>query len=256
MKEVEHATIEKSLSIKEQLFRQACQFLVESKEIDKLSKELRVNLFMFLTTQLIRTPEFRLEIKEMREHLLNILAKERGIDIPNGLRIAITPEYAKRLHLSFMLDPKFVIGLSEMLNSKKWLVLENETSLPLWSSDHPITFFNQYPFDGNLGILSPGVEIHFPLTPNLALTSIDPNFTRLRGGSIKMVEDNVVFHNELQTLSATRFIYSPNDDFMIAKRYLKVNPTYKNPRRRRWTVNNDSNKIEFLRTLKGERITE
>lgn len=201
--------------------------------------------------QLIRTPEFRAYVEQMNKHSSKVFAKESGTK-RHDIAFLLSPDNPKRLHLSFILNPKVVTEFVEFLYYKNSIVFENKTSTPLWTSDHPVTLFNHYNYPGNLGIMSQGVEIHFPVTSRLSLSSFDPRFSTIK--EINMKADNVIFHNELQTQTATRFIYSPSPDFRIAERYLEINPTYRNPQRRRVVVKSHPEKVEFLRTMYGHRI--
>ncbi len=82
---------------------------------------------------------------------------------------------------------------------------------------------------GNLGLLSPGIEIHFPLTKNLCLLSFDPRIHRLRSPK-GMSEHNVIHENMLQLHYSSRFIYaSSNNDFDRARIFLSDYPQFRNP---------------------------
>lgn len=129
---------------------------------------------------------------------------------------------------------------------KHWVVLRNTTGIPLWTSDNPISIYNEYGGEGNLGIVSPGVEIRLPLTTNLLLFSYDPNTNPpLKNGS-KMTSAMVKTANQYQLRSATRFIYSFSDDFDLASKYLIANPKFRNPKRSRWKVFFNEGKIETI----------
>jgi hypothetical protein len=47
-------------------------------------------------------------------------------------------------------------------------------NIPLWTSDNPISYHNDFNYEGNLGTWSPGIEIRFPLKQDLLLFSYDP----------------------------------------------------------------------------------
>lgn len=178
--ELSPATVEKNMAKKEEMFAKVFAYLIQLKSMEHIRSDTREVIFLFLATQLLRTKEFRSDIKNTYEQMINLLAKESGIKIPENLQVYITDDSAKRMHLDMLLDPNVVFYFAKTLGSKIWTVIENTTDDPLWTSDHPITFFNNYAYVGNMGILSPGVEIHFPLNDKLCLTSYDPAFARVR----------------------------------------------------------------------------
>ena len=124
-----------------------------------------------------------------------------------------------------------------MLNDKTWIIQENHSDVSLWTSDNPIALHNQLKFKdgwGNLGILSPGIEIHFPLTPKLLLLSYDPSTHRLISNDVK--SEYAIRHNNYQVTNSARFLYSNSNNFEMAKKFLKEHPHYKNPNRERGTL--------------------
>jgi hypothetical protein len=92
----------------------------------------------------------------------------------------------------------------------------------------------------------PGVEIRFPLTHNLLLFSYDPERHIPVKNKDSLIPAQVEQANELQIKSSTRFIYSPQDDFEIARLYLNNYPEYRKPDRSRWKVISDRHKTEFI----------
>lgn len=243
--ELAPATVENSMAVKERIFSKVLKDVIRRKSLQGIRSFAIEVFFLFVATQMLRTNLFRTEVKDAYEQLANIMAKESRIKIPEHLKVYITDDSAKRLHLSMLLDPEVVFSHARALSSKKWVISENNTGEPLWCSDNPIAFFNFFSYPGNLGILSPGVNIHFPLSDTLWLTSYD-QWTRMRKG--KIVPENIMFQNELQTESSHQFIYSKKNDFSTAKRYLDANPESRNPYRSRSIVKSDHNKIEFLKS--------
>jgi hypothetical protein len=146
-------------------------------------------------------------------------------------------ESMKKSHLSLLLTtvPKF----ANILADKVWVVLENDTDSPLWTSDNPLTLSNSIdygPYYGNLGLLCRGLEISFPLTPKLCLYSFDPKSHKLRGNDKKMNRDNIVYHNRLQVQKSTRYVFSKTHDFDLAEGFLTEYPQYRDPYRQRGKI--------------------
>jgi hypothetical protein len=246
--------VEKALGrVESRFLSKSYNELLRIKNYGKLSHAFKGWFCLFLAFQLMRTNETRLKIKEMMEKVVFEIAKdewarETGKKIPDGLTIKFTdPEYVKFLHVD-MLWPNLEIffDLGKYFFNKHWAVLINKTEVPLWTSDNPISFYNVYGPEGNLGIMSPGVEIRFPLSSNLLLFSFDP-FTNIPlTNRTRMSTSMVNFANLLQVRSSTRFVYSATNDFKSARNYLTNNPRFRNPKRSRWKVFTDKNRIETI----------
>jgi len=123
--------------------------------------------------------------------------------------------------------PKF----ATILSKKKWVIRENNTQTLLWTSDNPIALHNDYDLEdfGNMGIASPGIEIHFPLTPNLILLSYDPTVTGITTDPTD--SEHVRRHNCYQVESSVRYLFSKNNDFQDAIDYLNKYPDLRDPKR-------------------------
>jgi len=247
--------VEQSLTrVEQRFFVNAYNEILRLKNYSKLSHSTKGWLCVFLAFQLMRSKDTRMRVKEIREKVVMEIAKdelerEEGIHTPDSLRLRFTdPEYAKALHIDFMMkdgvEPFFEIA--NYLGNKKWVVLRNVSPYCLWTSDNPLSFQNNYGGEGNLGIMCPGVEIRFPLSRNLLLYSYDPKLDAPRRNNEKISKEAVDLANQMQVVSSTRFIYSCNNDFDIAKKYLNKYPKYKNPERSRFKVTLSGNKIEAI----------
>jgi hypothetical protein len=218
--------------------------LLRKKNYNKISRQDKAWVCIFLGLQLMRSNNMRLAIKEMREKALVEIAKdelerEKGFKLPDGLRIRFTyPEYIKALHLDFMTRDgiETFIEFGNHFFNRDWVVLRNVTEIPLWTSDNPISFYNRYGDEGNLGIVSPGLEIRLPLSSKLLLFSYDPKTDPPHRNNDKMLSKMVELSNKLQVESSTRFIYSNSNDFDLAKKHLQKYPKYKNPDRSRFKI--------------------
>ena len=147
--EIERSAIEKALGRIEQVYFQE---LIRLKNFARFSHKLRKHLFIFLAVQLLRTNETRLQTKQMHERLLVALAKDYGIDIPKGIKINISKDNAKAEHLLFLSDTDIFAELAKFLFNKRWIICINKTKVPLWALDNPISFHNEFTYEGNLGI--------------------------------------------------------------------------------------------------------
>ncbi len=246
--------VEKSLArVESRFLYKAYNELVNIKNYRKLSHESKGNICLLLAIQLVRTSEARIRTKELREKVVMELAKdelarEQGITFPDWLSFKFTdPEYVKWIHIDFIWpEPKLFLELGKVFFNREWAVIINKTGNPLWTSDNPISLYNIYGQEGNLGIMSPGVEIRFPLTSELLLYSYDPNTNPPIINGTKISASMLELANQVQLRSSTRFVYSRTDDFSLAKRYLKSNRKFCNSARPRWKVFTKDNKIETI----------
>jgi len=193
-----------------------------SQVLQKISLDIQdcYYFFLFLSCQWIRTTQFRNEMKSMDEQL-----KVKLKDSQLAKQLSRSHDTLKIQQMSFILEPMF--KFADILSKKKWVIYLNDTNKPLWTSDNPIVLHNKLKYHGNIGLLAKGIEIHFPLTNHMVLVSFDTSTHRAK--NYNLVSENVKHENFLQTVYASRFIYSINNDFTIAKLILKEKPEYRNP---------------------------
>ena len=241
--------IEKGLShVEHDFFVGPYYELINKKNFKKLSHGMKENLFIFLSVQLVRTEEYRLELKDLHEQVLASMTKDFSNErVSERLKIKISKVYSQLEHISHLDTDTFFL-YARFLFNKEWVLLLNKTESPLWTSDNPLSFYNSFGSAGyNFGILSPGVEIRFPLNRELLLLSYDPKTHPPMTNKTRMLESDVALANETQIRNSTRVICSPTSDFRYAVEYLKRNPKYKNPDRKRWDVISYPDRIEFGR---------
>jgi hypothetical protein len=179
---LERGFVENFLSEHENNFSKAYNELIKQKDISKLSQESINDFFLFMASQMLRTLGYRLDLENVLSRVYdkvfspvanNFLKKEES-RLAGHVRVSAEPEEGKLMQLQNMMEnlPLF----AHILTSKKWWINENFYDIPLWTSDNPVVLrneLNQGRYRGNLGLLSPGIEIHFPLTKNLRLFSFD-----------------------------------------------------------------------------------
>lgn len=231
--DVPQGTLEGLLAKMDGICSQAYNKLIQTRDLQKLSQSEKMDLFIFLAFQFLRTGETRLGFKEISEKTLNSIFGENGMKmIPKELKVTYTADSIKKIQAQMLIENS--ARLATIFSKKKWVVRENNTDVPLWTSDNPIALHNQLKFSngwGNLGLTVPGIEIHFPLTSNLIMFSHDPTTHKLTSG--EMSREHIIRHNNYQVTSSIRFLYSRSPDFDIARGYLKKQPKFKNPDRDR-----------------------
>lgn len=243
-------TIEHSLSIFEskiskQIYNDLISF--ENHTIFEIPQYKRL-FSEFIAVQLIRTKNMREGLKVQFKQLKEILIDDvENFDNVFGKLIQEmdSDEFVKETQLQFF-NPERVRYFANLFFNKKWVLLVNETDIPFWSSDNPITRFN--PFDlspySNMGIISWGIQFYFPLSTRLCLCMLDPeryssfnkmekidpdniqqNIFEVEKMSITM--EDVLFLNSLQVKECYRQVYSKIDDFELAEKMVKEDPSIK-----------------------------
>ena len=109
-------------------------------------------------------------IKSLRTWLSD---KQLSEEFDKEIKEVNTEEGIRRLQLGSI--ARLLLADNEevnMLLDLKWSILENNTTIPFWTSDHPIVRYNPIDFSpyGNLGTLCRGIQIFFPLTPKLGIS--------------------------------------------------------------------------------------
>ena len=237
---------EKYLSNFESQINPVCKKLVKTGDLGKLNWNERVTMATFVAIQDTRTQEARIALKEIGETLIGKIVETMPI------RVEMTDKEIRK-HLSKFIAAKVEVlakgtqtrllkeainSLAEMLLGLEWILIENKTNMLLWTSDNPVNKYNPIkpPADlGNLGYLSPGIEIFLPLSPNLCLCLCDLGSHKLIP-SEKMVmrsKQNVIYQNHIQLAQSSRHIFSQNSDFKLAVKILEDQPSLRDPQRKR-----------------------
>ena len=236
--------VEKELGSVEGNFNTAYEALVESKDLTRLTEENKQAISNFVATQLIRTMEYREGYSFSINSLKELLSGENMTDTLRQELDEVTQEDAiKENHISMIKEfPQTTVPI---LNSKKWVLIINNTEMMYNTSDHPITLYN--PEFNSRGIDSPGIQIFFPLNPTLCLTIVDPIAYGHHSDKIisKDVENSKLI-NYLQVARSHRFVFSKTDDFSVADDVLNQKPEFRESNRKRGTWQFlDNTKIQY-----------
>jgi hypothetical protein len=232
-----HQLVEKKLSEHEKEFSSIYNKLIERKNLACLDWKEKEIIAHFVATQEFRTREmkemFRSIAKELKRWLSNKPLKK---DLKRQLEEIQTEKGLKSIHLYSLVET--LLGKSKLVDivlQMKWILGESYLKMPFWTSDNPVCRFN--PIDlkpyGNLGLLSRGIQVFFPLTPHLILVFCDPLEYILNPEKITCIKDNILFANTLQLGFCTRHIFSIDKDFSIAKKWLKEYPNSRDIKRTR-----------------------
>jgi hypothetical protein len=212
---------------------------------------------LFCAVQILRTPTQR-EIGQQFQDSVVDWVKRQGDDVEQIENFKVLDESGiKQSHVHNI--HSLALKFSEHFRNKALILVKAPVGHEFFISDNPITMYNHMPMPGrgNLGLALDGIEIHMPISKKLSLTFACPKmineiihklkkYKQLRSfGSITPMDireveelvyatesgnareikpENVEFHNSLQVIQSSRFIYSAKDDFSLVIDMLRTNP--------------------------------
>ena len=215
--------------------------VVESTSLGELSEGERYDLAVVTACQLLRTKLRRTSPVEIARELSQRL-RDQGFESPEDL----TDNDSRFISLKGLLQLE---PLAELLARKDLLLLVSREAA-LWVSDNPVVLHNTFPY-GRAALAAPGVEIYYPLSARVCLgflcpsiremlaesfdprhprpTSTDPLLPRvsksIREGTPLEVDSNYpLFLNSLQIGQSSRFLYSSEDNFDLAREAVSSHP--------------------------------
>jgi len=215
---------------------------VESKEKDKISEKDKKVFSNFLVLQIDRTKEHRemscQSYSVMKEQLIEKgFTKQQLIDFGFELE---NPD-PKDLHIeSILLGDKMRDTLTEILEKHIWILVENNTKQPFFTSDNPIAKIanikdEYFSYDG---YASEGIEIIFPLNSKYLFVLCEREYfkhlEKIENSKLMITDiENVNYYNSLEIIRSYRQVFSNNDSFKIIPELKKVNPeSFKMDRKR------------------------
>lgn len=244
--------------------------ITQERRLDVLNPIQRGELARFLAVQMVRTPAFWETSHEMFERMENWLRKEgmREDWFYPPAELGTRENAEKATVARAIYDAPRDLGPA--LVAKDWVLLQTDRKHPYVIGDHPLAMHNMIDHSprGNLGLKVEGIEIYFPLSPQLSLGLWCPShreflmngisrltaaserqpwlaerFSGAWAGAIQMMEaitkgiplpsqaENVLFFNSLQISTAERFVFSADSDFSLAEDMIKENSELRHGRR-------------------------
>jgi len=220
-------SIESTLCQEEGQANLAFQELMALQDFEKLQADNKEAIYRHVVRQEIRTNEFKKRIESLGklwykfgiENKLPLPSEEEVIEAPKRVQLEILDEETDFL-FKHIRKLKPIIGI-------------NKTAYPFFTSDHPV---NRYSLnEGDIGLVSLGVAIQFPISPTIMLSLCDSRVLKAEANSrIEVIDEECVTHaNSLQVRDSTRFIISTTDEFSLVRRILADYPELKDPDRKR-----------------------
>lgn len=198
------------------------------KKCYSFSEEDKSLLSLFLAIQIIRTKAFRDTISQTYEKLLQTLAYKQQMNDKDALSkeefaIKADKEFIKLEHISMMLDEENTTQFAEILANHHWMLYVNTTNTPFFTSDNPVSTIphKQNKFMSSGALNSEGVEVVFPISPNLLLAMYERRMysSLVKDRSYCIIKESkyVDYFNRAQIINSLRCVFSPSDNFDLAK---------------------------------------
>ncbi len=233
----EEQETEKKLRNIESKVDKIIQKIILRKNIEILTEEEKEILSEFIAYQDIRTKETREEIKEIPKHILEKWGNQMAPKFKNQVINSMKRDSLREVHRNLLGEIEL---FKEKIKNMKWILIINKSKFPFWTSDNPVARYNQqnlYPF-GNIGLESPGIEIHFPISPKISLLICDK--VLFKNLPIKIVTKdymNIIHERDFQVRYSTKFVFSNENNFDFARTMIKEDPKIKDPNRKRLKIN-------------------
>jgi len=216
-------------------FADAYRKILDGENLSDLTENDRTVIAYSVATQEHRTRVFRDEYMEGFEKLADRLREfnlsEESEEQIDEFNKADDDTTARKLHKDFMLDASW--DFAEEILGLKWILFENQSDSEFWTSDHPITRYNRYNhgWGGNLGYRSEGIEIYFPLSPDICLSFVDSshfagNPSKIELGESDRDQEQITLVNELQVKQSKRHVFSKSDDYGLVNKILDKYPRF------------------------------
>ncbi|WP_292059435.1 DUF4238 domain-containing protein [Brevundimonas sp. UBA5936] len=222
--------------------------LVDARSLAVLSDADRLVLADTAAVQLLRTKMFRSTMRSVTEAIFSDMER---VGLLAGERPELGEQDARAMARAALNERE---RQRDLLAKLDLILIEPEPGGAFWTSDNPLVRYNQQPY-GETGLASPGVEVYWPIASDLAVGFMCPTFSKridqgveLGDALEKPVRDQCLaiqtalaagtpttlgrgrtdaFLNELQVRSSSRFIYSRDDDFTLARSVLAKSPALK-----------------------------
>jgi Protein of unknown function (DUF4238) len=149
--------------------------ILERKALDHLGPMDAATLNMFVVLQLMRSKARRIDQKAIVDEIRKWWPEAQINPYPERIEDS---EFDKLSTLRIAFDN--LESLTEALVFKHMFLMMRDCQDELYISDNPVVMHNSRTFGpyGNIGLAVPGIEIYYPLSPNLVLAYFCPSLMK------------------------------------------------------------------------------
>lgn len=205
------------------------------KHCKPFSEDEKIGLALMMAIQMLRTKSHREEIGEMIAKTYQTLAYKMQMNDENALpkeafEVEANKDFVKLQHSAMFMDAEHILGIAEALLNHIWVMRVNKTTTPFYTSDNPIIRIphKHDKFMSHSGLSSDGIEIAFPISPNLIVVLYERKwFSQYHGDltfEIITSDKEVDYYNHGQVVHSYRCVYSQRDNFELAQLLCEQNP--------------------------------
>jgi hypothetical protein len=184
----------------------------------------RSNMAFFLATQMLRTRTMRETILNiLRDRDSNVLSDPSNTELVHSYHRATTDDGIKELHVQLI--QSFASEIKAKFENMKWIILENGTEVPFWTSDHTVAPYDPLQHLGirlqGFGLARQGLAVFFPLSSNRILSLWDAPQYQSDQQFVRVTRDSLVNNlNRIQLVWAARVVISKINNFSVATQFL------------------------------------
>lgn len=220
------------------------QKIVKANSIQILTNAELSDLALVIAVQYIRTKIKRTEAQDLAKKI-NEYSKEIAEKIKT--RPKLEPELNdEEIKMITILNLSNVHEIQDILMNKDIFLSDcSTTSVKFMTSDNPVVMGNSHQH-GQIGLNEKGIEVYYPIAPNLCVTyyckSIRTTFAMAKGmnlyidnllnvieqrGNLMINDKNVHYHNHLQLINSSQFVYSLVNNFKHEQEFLRNNQSFR-----------------------------
>ena len=209
---------------------------LKSGSFDRISDPDQDVLATHVALQYLRTKEARASFVELVEklrevHVRAMLEVEKPELADASFRLRIDEQAHSAIHAWVLLHGEPLKRIRDALLSHLWVIARDGTGRTFYTSDHPVTLHSGAPRPlKDIGFLTHGVEIMYPLSPNYILLIVDRSAhpCNLQDDRKLLAEpasdENLDYYNSMRLRDAHRFVFMRDSDFAFADRYRAAFP--------------------------------
>ena len=184
----------------------------------------------YLTMQFLRTKYMRSRFIDNADCLTQMLA-DMGASDESIEKYSMSKEKAQKMHIKMFLNVPELIKTTKLFYRLTWLLGINRTDTKLLTTDNPIGTHRhiKHPIMAMNGLASKGVEVFYPISPNLILIMFDGTYHKevepYDRWYIELNDSsNIDYYNSLMAMRADRMIFSCDNNFAILEEMKRKNP--------------------------------
>lgn len=177
---------------------------------------------ILLALQYIRVKRVRNSIKEITNLLEQALKDKNTSQEVIDKYGSVSENELKYIHGKMIFDNEVILDVANTFSYHIWILIKNKTTQPFFTSDNPIGTAEHAhnPYVSMSGISSKGVEVYFPLSPDLMLVMFEKTYHHnISSKNYRIIEvdeqDIIAYYNSQCVINSSRCVFSQTYDFSI-----------------------------------------